>query len=36
MRERVELSGGSFSLSSVPGGGTTVRADWPLATVVSA
>jgi len=36
MRERVELSGGSFSVSSAPGGGTTVWADWPLEPAVSA
>ena len=28
MRERVRLSGGVFSLESVPGKGTTVRAAW--------
>jgi signal transduction histidine kinase len=36
MRERTELSGGSFSLSSAPGDGTTVRADWPLGPALSA
>jgi PAS domain S-box-containing protein len=30
MRERVELSGGSFLVDSVPGEGTAVRAEWPL------
>jgi PAS domain S-box-containing protein len=30
MRERVELSGGSFAIESVEGTGTTVRASWPL------
>ncbi len=29
MRERTELSGGSFSLESVRREGTTVRAFWP-------
>lgn len=29
MRERVELSGGTFFLESNPGQGTTVRASWP-------
>jgi signal transduction histidine kinase len=28
MRERTELSGGSFSIDSIKGGGTTVRASW--------
>ena len=31
MKERTELSGGSFSLESSKGVGTTVRAAWPLA-----
>ena len=31
MRERAELTGGSFSIESTPGEGTTVRASWPLA-----
>jgi len=35
MRERTELSGGSFSLASVPGAGTTVEANWPLDPPVS-
>ncbi|MGC8490932.1 MAG: GAF domain-containing protein [Syntrophobacteraceae bacterium] len=30
MRERAELTGGSFSIESNPGLGTTVRASWPL------
>ncbi len=30
MRERIELSGGSFALESTPGEGTTIRAIWPL------
>ena len=30
MRERAELSGGSFSMESVPGKGTTIRATWNL------
>lgn len=30
MRERVELAGGSWHLSAVPGAGTLVRADLPL------
>jgi PAS domain S-box-containing protein len=30
MRERVELSGGSFGIESVEGKGTTLRASWPL------
>jgi signal transduction histidine kinase len=30
MRERVELSGGSFSMSSVPDEGTTLEASWSL------
>ncbi len=36
MRERVELSGGEFSASSAPGGGTTILAEWPLEALVSA
>ncbi|MGQ9654174.1 MAG: PAS domain-containing protein [Thermodesulfobacteriota bacterium] len=35
MRERVELSGGSFELESVPGRGTSIRASWPLRGVTS-
>ena len=30
MRERTELSGGSFDIESVEGKGTTIRASWPL------
>jgi two-component system sensor histidine kinase UhpB len=30
MRERVELSGGRFSIESSPDAGTFVRASWPL------
>jgi len=30
MRERIELSGGSFSIESTEGRGTTVRGSWPL------
>lgn len=30
MRERVELSGGMFSLESAQGKGTVIRAIWPL------
>jgi signal transduction histidine kinase len=30
MRERVELSGGSFSIESKKGAGTVIRAAWPL------
>jgi PAS domain S-box-containing protein len=33
MRERAELSGGSLSMESAPGEGTTIRVRWP-ATVV--
>jgi signal transduction histidine kinase len=29
MKERTELSGGSFSIESKKGAGTTVRASWP-------
>jgi signal transduction histidine kinase len=28
MRERAELSGGSFAIESTPGKGTTIRAEW--------
>jgi PAS domain S-box-containing protein len=28
MKERAELSGGSFAIESVPGAGTTIRASW--------
>jgi len=30
MRERVEMSGGTFSLTSRPGAGTRLQARWPL------
>lgn len=30
MRERTELSGGSFAVESTPGAGTVVRALWPM------
>jgi signal transduction histidine kinase len=30
MRERTELSGGSFAIESTEGKGTIVRASWPL------
>jgi signal transduction histidine kinase len=30
MRERTELSGGSFAIESAQGKGTTVRASWPF------
>jgi len=30
MRERAELTGGSFSIVSTPGKGTTIRACWPI------
>jgi signal transduction histidine kinase len=30
MRERAELSGGSFSIESMVGKGTTIRAEWPI------
>ena len=32
MRERTELSGGSFEIESVEGKGTIIRAWWPLST----
>jgi signal transduction histidine kinase len=31
MRERANLSGGSFGLESAIGKGTIIRASWPLA-----
>ncbi len=31
MGERAELTGGSFSIESTPGAGTTIRACWPIA-----
>jgi signal transduction histidine kinase len=30
MRERTELSRGSFAIESTPGRGTTIRAEWPI------
>ncbi len=30
MKERAELSGGSFAIESLPGKGTSIRALWPL------
>ena len=30
MRERAELSGGSFKIESIRGAGTMIRASWPL------
>ena len=30
MKERTELAGGTFSIESNPGAGTTIRASWPL------
>ncbi len=30
MRERTELSGGSFEIESTPGKGTTIKAHWPI------
>jgi signal transduction histidine kinase len=30
MRERAELTGGTFSIESTPGEGTTIRAFWPI------
>jgi len=30
LRERADMTAGQFSLSSVPGGGTSVRIVWPL------
>jgi PAS domain S-box-containing protein len=30
MRERAELSGGTFTIESTPGKGTTLKAAWPL------
>jgi len=30
MRERVELSGGSFSIESHKRAGTVIRASWPI------
>ncbi|NIU39116.1 sensor histidine kinase, partial [Candidatus Bathyarchaeota archaeon] len=30
MKERIELSGGSFTIESATGTGTIIRASWPL------
>jgi signal transduction histidine kinase len=30
MRERAQLSGGTFTIESTPGKGTSIRASWPL------
>ena len=30
MRERIELSGGSFWIESAPRKGTAIRANWPI------
>jgi signal transduction histidine kinase len=30
MRERTELSGGTFVIESTAGKGTTIRAEWPI------
>ena len=30
MKERLEMVGGSFGVESVPGRGTTIRAEIPL------
>ena len=30
MRERIELSGGSFAIESAEGKGTIIRASWPI------
>ncbi|MGZ6220967.1 MAG: PAS domain-containing sensor histidine kinase, partial [Syntrophales bacterium] len=30
MRERAELSGGTFAIETTPGAGTLIRANWPL------
>jgi signal transduction histidine kinase len=30
MRERAELGGGTFTIDSTPGEGTTIRAFWPI------
>lgn len=32
MRERAELTGGTFSIESTPGNGTSVRVVWPVGT----
>jgi signal transduction histidine kinase len=33
MRERAELTGGSFRIESAPGAGTSVRASWPMESI---
>lgn len=33
MKERTETSGGSFSITSVPGKGSTLRASWSLSSI---
>jgi two-component system NarL family sensor kinase len=35
MRERVELSGGSFEMESLKGRETLIRASWPIARLSS-
>jgi len=30
MRERTELSGGTFATETAPGAGTTIKANWPI------
>jgi signal transduction histidine kinase len=30
MKERAELSGGTFEIETSPGGGTAIRARWPI------
>jgi signal transduction histidine kinase len=35
MRERIELSGGSFEIESLKGGETVIRASWPIARLSS-
>jgi len=30
MRERAELTGGSFTIESTPGEGAAIRAYWPI------
>jgi len=30
MKERTELSGGSFTIESTEGKGTTIRVSWPV------
>jgi signal transduction histidine kinase len=30
MRERTELSGGTFAIETAPGAGTMIRANWPI------